>query len=218
MTEPEKEKRIEGKVIATAKNVREYMGKFQLGVRLEVAGVEDWYNIEGTTAAQVEAVRDSGLLARGNIITCVVAPSGKTLSDIEVVRPAADAAQERAGEADDEVNLDSLLDAAHKRGLVGIKTEMLQCDLVDTQNKYALFKATVSMRTNEHNAVTGAPVWLEFVGHGEVIEENIKAKPGDTFNMVPHLLRFAETRAICRALRWATNNAQAAEEEKQVTK
>ena len=34
----------------------------------------------------------------------------------------------------------------------------------------------------------------------------------------PHFIRMAETRAIARALRWATNNAKVAEEETTETK
>lgn len=209
-------KKIEGKVVATAKSLRDYMGKIQLGVRLEVMGVENWYNLEGKTDA-LEAVRTSGILARGNIVSCELDPAGKILSGLTLVSEAPKFSSSAGGEqGDDEINLETLLDAAHKMGLVGIATELLEFDLTNADGrKYAVFRATVTMPTKMINSVTGEPVMANFVGHGEVLEENIKAKPGDKFDMVPHLLRFAETRAICRALRWATNNAQAAEEEKQ---
>jgi hypothetical protein len=64
----------------------------------------------------------------------------------------------------------------------------------------------------------------KFTGFGDAIPD-LKEKYTDkhgkdkiAYNMEgatirPHYIRMAETRAICRALRWATNNATAAKEE-----
>jgi|TARA_R110000744_G_scaffold319418_2_gene425714 hypothetical protein len=86
-----------------------------------------------------------------------------------------------------------LLDKAHSLGLQAIQTEMIHADY---ETPFYAFKATVSM-------TSGAI----FVGHGEANNNN-------TSSMIqPHLLRMAETRAIARALRWATNSGETADEE-----
>ena len=100
---------------------------------------------------------------------------------------------------DDIVDFETLLNKAHELfGKFSIRTEALNIDL---EKKFAFFKATVTIGAGE-----SAPV---FIGHGDTTDENVSGS-----FIKPHFIRMAETRAIVRALRWATNNAQCAEEEK----
>jgi len=96
---------------------------------------------------------------------------------------------------DDMLNLDKLLAQAHKLfsdGIFKIETEV---QYADYEKKMAVFKAVVTTNLGV------------FTGHGDADQVNCG-------NMVKeHYVRMAETRAICRALRWATNNATAAQEE-----
>lgn len=73
------------------------------------------------------------------------------------------------------------------------------------EKKWAVVKASVTIFIIDGEDSRKAT----FEGHGDATQENIK---GDIIK--PHFLRMAETRAIARALRWATNNATTADEEK----
>jgi hypothetical protein len=85
-----------------------------------------------------------------------------------------------------------LLDKAHKIGLQGVETELIHADYA---SPLFVFRATVKTPDGAYTA------------HGE-------AHPNNTNRMiVPHLLRMAESRAIARALRWATNTGEAASDE-----
>jgi len=97
---------------------------------------------------------------------------------------------------DDMVKLEDLLSDAHRsfKGKFSVRTEMLSIDL---ENKYALFKAVVEVDGRIYE------------GHGDSTKDNVT---GDKIKV--HFIRMAETRAVARALRWATNNATCAEEEK----
>ena len=87
-----------------------------------------------------------------------------------------------------------LLEMAHQEGLNNIETELVQCPSEE----------------NAHTAIARAKVRTErgsFTGIGDASPANVKT------HIQPHLIRMAETRAIVRALRWATNVGQAAVEE-----
>ena len=88
-------------------------------------------------------------------------------------------------------HFEDLLAEAHKKGLMSIKTEMIS---VDWDKKTAMFKAKVKMsdKTKERT----------FEAYGDSTLENI-----DSEKVQKHWIRMAETRAIARALRWATNLA-----------
>lgn len=79
-----------------------------------------------------------------------------------------------------------VLDTAHTKGLVSIKTEMLQ--IPDAQNNgMCIIKAIVSMPNGT------------FEAYGDASPKNVSKM------IAPHLLRMAETRAKGRALRDAVN-------------
>ena len=90
-----------------------------------------------------------------------------------------------------------LLSRAHNMGLTHIKTKAIS--ISDPPERRAVFKATVTVRIEDE--------LLDFVGHGDCDDKNTHAL------IAPHYIRMAETRAIARALRWATNEGRTCEEE-----
>jgi hypothetical protein len=95
-----------------------------------------------------------------------------------------------------------LLDQAHTEGLSGIDTEIVQVPTADNGN-VAICKATVYMSRLDEDT------WLHksFMGIGDASPENVGR------NIVPHIIRMAETRAKARALRDAVNVGTTALEE-----
>jgi len=88
-----------------------------------------------------------------------------------------------------------LLDEAHNRGLRGIDTELVQVPTAENGN-VAVVKAVVEMEDGR-----------TFSGIGDASPDNVGR------NIVPHIIRMAETRAKARALRDAVNVGATALEE-----
>lgn len=151
----------------------------------------------GVYSEKKEELTDKGMfkeiIARGNTIEVNILGDGNSkiakLENIILIKKAEVV-------SDDDVNLEVLLNCAHdkfKDGLT-IETELIE---KNEEKKTAFFKCTV--RTQKGT----------FTGHGDVNRENVSSD-----FIAPHWFRFAETRAICRALRWATNEARCPTEEK----
>jgi len=120
------------------------------------------------------------------------------IQGLEVVSDKVEA-KDKGNFGDDLISFEDLLEEAHStfKGDFTIKTEMISHD---AEAKAAVFKAIVE--------ITKEGQCYEFQAHGDADQVNCQSAM-----IKPHYLRMAETRAIARALRWATNNAKTAAEE-----
>jgi hypothetical protein len=92
----------------------------------------------------------------------------------------------------------TLVDMAHRAGLVGVTTELLQ--IPDPENgNVAIFRATVTMEVDGKTKL--------YQGTGDASPANVKPE------MRHCTLRLAETRAVARALRIAVNVGEVADAE-----
>ncbi|MCF7861171.1 hypothetical protein K9M79_02910 [Candidatus Woesearchaeota archaeon] len=181
--------KVEGK-IKCATQIKEFNGKKSIGFQVE--GKADWLNIYGEEEALNECMK---VVKKGNVISFDVDDH----NDVANVTLIEEAKQEE--HHDDMNNFEDLLDKAHEEGkLMEIRTELIDHNF---EQKYALVKATVITASKDDPT---API-RTFEAHGDATQENT----GDMIKK--HYIRMAETRAISRALRWATNNAKVATEE-----
>ena len=182
---------IKGKIEAVGKP-----GLFQNVMQLGFKLGGKWYNIEaeeGTLKAFMETS-----IKRGNEIEFQAEKNiVKQVIRFDAVK---EEKEKEEGWEDEIVNFESLLNAAHKKNEnFSIETEMLT---IDMEKSYALFKAVITVNKDEREI-------KRFEAHGDTTDKNISGE-----YIKPHFIRMAETRAICRALRWYTNNATCSEEEK----
>ena len=151
--------------------------------------LEDWVKPDFVTLGEANLdIKD------GKIAFCKMSTS----KDFE--KPAETTEKKTGNWVDDMTNFEDLLADAHKKfkDKLEIRTELLRDGEGNLQvsfvNKQAVFKAVV-------------------IADGETFEAHGDAEGITNDKITPHFMRMAETRAIARALRWATNNAKVAEEE-----
>lgn len=153
-----------------------------------------WYNVRTKNEDAVEK-----LVKKGDKIKFLFKMEGanRVAEEISVLEKAKEQKQEHD---EDMVNLEKLLDRAHEDGLRSVFTELIAYDM---DKKWAVAKSTVTLAPKGNNKENR--VFMEI---GDASQENC----GDMVKK--HFIRMAGTRAVVRALRWATNSAKAAEEEK----
>lgn len=156
---------------------------------------DKWYNLMGEPVALQELVKN--VVSKGNTIEFEY--NNGVVGTVTLVQKAP--AEESGSWADDMTRFEDLLNDAHEKGLLSVSTEVIA---IDVEKKYALFKAKVRIVDME----TG--ITKECEAHGDATDSNIKGEM-----IKPHFIRMAETRAVARALRFATNNAKVAVEETQ---
>lgn len=107
---------------------------------------------------------------------------------------------------DDMVDFETLLASAHEKFNGDGKRMRITTSIVayDMEKKWAIFQAIVSVFTLDGELMES------YQAHGDATQENCNSTM-----IKPHFLRMAETRAVARALRFATNNAKVAKEETQ---
>jgi len=152
---------------------------------------EIWYNINPNLSEDFKksAIDMIGKINSGDTIE-LTADFQKRLFNTIVLKKKS----EKKNWAEEMTNMESLLNAAHnKLKHFSIRTEKIEIDL---EKKYALFKSTLKCSIGE------------FEAHGDVTADNI-----DSEKVQKHWIRMAESRAIVRVLRFATNDTRCAEEE-----
>jgi hypothetical protein len=152
-----------------------------------------WYNLNKSVSEQFkkDVQAEFTKLGKGDILEMAADFPSRIYNIIKITKKAE---KKQGGWQEDITNFEDLLAALHKKfKSITLKTEKIEVDL---ENKYALFKATVTADG------------LSFEAHGDATKDNI-----DSNFVQPHFIRMAETRAICRALRFITNNAACSEEE-----
>jgi hypothetical protein len=184
------------KLIRTISKVsKKFLDSGSIGFSTEEDGPAKWYNIKGDP--EVIAGFADEMLNQGNVVEFEY--DGKVATKFTLKEKAK---PKEKNWADDMTNLDDLLDAAHKKGVISIETEIIQ---IDVEKKFAVFKATVKGWIGEDDK-KAEKIIGKFTGTGDA--ENIKAQ-----EVGLAWIRMAETRSIVRALRWYTNNANVAIEE-----
>ena len=159
---------------------------------------EVWYNVDkaiDNVFKDNNAIR-IGKLNRGDTIELVADFQKRIYTTFSVTKKS----ENKSGWQEEITTLEDLLKLAHKKGLIEIRTELITIDL---EKKYALFKAIVIGEVSESPHVSGT-----FQGHGDVTSENIGSDA-----VKKHWIRMAESRAICRALRWYVGEHKVAKEE-----
>lgn len=183
---------------------KEFMGVMQIGFTL-ISDTKKWYNVQGEEEALNE-LREA-VVTKGAEISFEYEEKGKQVGDITLISLPKAGQSHDGNWADDMTSFEELLAAAHEKfkDKMHIRTEIVRDGagnpLIDFEKKRAVFNAKVYIKTGDKDTQV-------FEAHGDATESNIS---GDMIK--PHFIRMAETRAISRALRWATNNAAVAIEE-----
>lgn len=188
--------KIEG-IIRSVTPAKEFQGVLQIGFTIYEKDM--WFNIPGKKEDLDQILKE--VIIKGNKISFDL--EGKEISEIKVLEKSK--TKEKSNWTEDMVTFEVLLNKAHDmadktKGGLHIQTRPI-CNgegspMIDVKEKFALFTAQVTLNG------------MIFTGHGDSTNENI-----DNALIGKHFIRMAETRAIVRALRFATNDARCAVEE-----
>ena len=184
--------KVEGKIEAVQREAQD--GK-KFGVKGFTRGVKiggNWYNLVNDNKEQLDQA--DGII-KGNKISFATNVGSNNFRDYEIESYAEE--DEDTWQKADIIDFHTLMDIAHAQELSKIETRPILIDFGDEPNKSkkAVFQAIVTTKKGTFTAI------------GDATPENVNE------NIAKHFVRMAETRAIARALRWATNNATAAKEE-----
>lgn len=186
--------KTEGKIEAVQKEATE--GK-KFGIKGFTRGVKiggNWYNMQNEDKEQLDHADG---IVKGNKISFETNVGSNVFRNYEIESYAEE--EDETWQKADIIDFHTLMDIAHTQGLMKIETRPILIQFGDeakdkdgnniTQTKKAVFQATVVTKKGT------------FMGTGDATPDNVHK------NIAKHFVRMAETRAISRALRWATNNA-----------
>lgn len=189
------QKKIKGPIQWIANEPKEFpagSGDYNLNLKLD----NEFYNIYRDKTELEDLLK---FMKKGAVIE--VTAEGNKITHANLIQPAPEVQHNNEHFGNDLTNFEQLLDAAHHNFKDGftIQTEMVS---VDMEKKTALFKASVVVDRLESGRKQ------LFQAYGDCTQENVSSPL-----IGKHWIRMAETRAIARALRWATNTAKTAVEE-----
>lgn len=190
-------------------NIQTYIDPTRIGVQFQEHG-NKWFNVVATENVLKEM--RGPILKVGNFISYSLDSKGNI--EPESISVLEYGSSKEGGEkdwGDDKINLEHLLDVAHKKFKeLEIKTEIITYDI---EKKWAVFKATVI--GDGKTFIGHGDAIVDFEGANNNAQNQTGRKPDKniTSMIAPHFIRMAETRAVARALRWATNNASTSKEE-----
>ncbi len=154
---------------------------------------DKWFNVTADEKVLDDLL--STIIQKGNVIEFEVING--FAGEFKLNEKAPEKAQTKSNFSDDLTSFEDLLNDAHNKfENFSIHTQLIENDW---ENKRAIFKALIYIKEKETEK--------RYEAYGDATQDNI----GQMIKI--HYIRMAETRAIVRALRWATNNAKTATEE-----
>ena len=188
-------------IVNSVSQPKEFNGVMQIGFTLK-KDPKKWYNVQGEEGPLNELIKS--VVVKGAEISFEYDEITKVLGEITLKNMPEKAEKNWA---DDMTNFEDLLSVAHQKfgDRLEIRTFLLKDGegdrMVNFKGKEAVFKARVTVWSDKN------PEFKQvFEAHGDA--------QGITNTVIqPHFMRMAETRAIARALRFATNNAKVSVEE-----
>ena len=161
-------------------------------------GVEELQVFELGEYVKPEYFREglASLTVKDNVVSFVKMEGEKEQKETDKSTDKTD----KSGWEDDMISFEELLTDAHKKfgDKISIKTEIVRDEngkpLLNVKDKFCVMKARVVIDA-------GLKIEQVFEGHGDTLAVNVVGSVAEK-----HWIRMAETRAIVRALRWATNN------------
>ena len=191
------------KIYGTLKSVskvQKFQGKIQVGFVLREKP-NKWYNVLAEKEETLNELKKN-ILVKKNEISFEYSEDTKKVSGLTLENKT----KEPNKQEEEMTTFEDLLSRAHEQfgEKMHIRTELLRDaagePMLEPEKKYCVFKAQVYIKRSDKNTQV-------FEAHGDSTAENIGKMVEN------HFIRMAETRAIVRALRFATNNAKVSKEE-----